>query len=352
MCKVMMISGIKKENVAKVWKFVEAISKPMSKINNDGIGYAAITAEGKLFGERWLINSTAFNKTTNLDDTVVESLGELVTPPYKSTYNQYDYNSFGEIDKDNIVAITLHTRYATSPRGMMNTHPFVDEGISLIHNGVIRNDKDFDLKSTCDSEAILRAYLKEDVKSNPANFKAAAKLLKGYYACGLLTNTEQGPILDLFKSVGARLHAVAVEELGAYVISTDDSDIKDTAKELGFTAGAVHTILSEKFVRINAITGVRMELVVFEAFSGYETYNQNPTQSSTSHTNTKTITGNNIITTTKSKVYDFPKKTKDGTNISQDMMDYFKAGARKISTLSEREMQEEIMELERLGARM
>ena len=335
MCKVFMVAGINDMNREKVWAFAKAIAKPMSKSNNDGLGYSAITSDGKIFGERWLTNSDAFKPANNIDEKLYETIGDVFLEMKKSS-TLGETNSFGDVDPSKAVAITLHTRFATSPKGMKNTHPFVDGNTSLIHNGVIRNVQDFTLKiSTCDSEAILEAYVEAKVMDDVELFHKAAARLKGYYACGVLTVGPKGPIMDIFKSFQARLHCAYVEELNTWVISTDDSDIKDTVKEFGFTSSAIMTIKSEQFIRIDAITNKTLSLTAFKTAPEWEPY-----KAHSSYKASTDITYNNPPV-----VYPFDKKRE--TKISPDMLKYFQAGKQTCTRLTEREMQEEIMQQHR-----
>lgn len=339
MCKVLLIAGIKPDKVKKVWEFAQTISKPMSRSNKDGLGYAAITAEGKIFGERWLDNDHAF-QTEDPNCPVVEVFGNAVEK--KGSIGEY--NSFGELQRDNMVALTLHTRYATTPKGMMNTHPFIDEGISLIHNGIIRNHNEYKLNSTCDSEAILRAYQINGVAADPSKVDDMAHALKGYYACGVLTNTDIGPTLDIFKS-NASLHVAFVKQLDTFVVSTDDDDIKDTCRILGYDMGVVFKIFDGKFIRVNAITGKESQVLTFKESVQWEYSGGHNGYSHNNHTTvTQTIEPkyNNVV------VYDKGKR-KENTTISQEMMDYF-MGTVGIQELSEREVQESIMHYERMTA--
>lgn len=349
MCKVMMISGIKKENLNNAWRFAKAMAKPMTQYQNkDGIGYAAITAEGRLFGERWLDNSYAFRQVID-GDMLYEEFEGAVEGKKEGVF---EYNSFGQYDPDNVVAITMHTRMATSAKGMQNVHPFVDEGVSIIHNGIIRNVEDFDFKvSTCDSEAILRSYIHQDIGNHIDNVQKMATMLKGYYAVGAMTNTEEGPVLDIFKSAGARLHAAYVKELGTYVVSTDDDDIKNTCKELGFTMGNMSSILAGKFMRFDAITGKRKGFVEFtpsEEFRSYSHSGGYPASTQTTTTNTSsTGKASSPTTTTKagmligrSNVH--PMGKQKNTKISETLMNYFNSGKPVCIALNEREIQEEI----------
>ena len=353
MCKVFMIAGIKESTREKAWKFTKTIAKPMSRANTDGIGYAAITADGNVFGERWLNNNHMFKRnTTSIDEKLVSMFNEAID----GKIDTFEYNSFGNLEMDKAVALTLHTRMATSAKGMNNVHPFVEGNTSLIHNGVIRNVEDFALtRSTCDSESILISYLQNEVSKNPENISSAAKMLKGYYACGVLANSEEGPILDIFKS-NARLHVAFVEELETFVISTDDDDIKDTCKVLGYTHGQVFSIISGRFIRVNAITGKEKSIVKFDpstewSYSQHTNWSNksNPPAAANTDTKTTTTTPSTSQGTSKSKssnVLPYGKR-RDNTPVSDQMMDYFR-GQPSITKLNEREVQEQIMEHERL----
>lgn len=367
MCKVMMISGIKPEHVDNTIKFVKAMKDPMSQANTDGLGYAAIDKDGNLFGERWLVNSEAFEKpkkkvVPTKDIKQVEDMLEEKTYQYGnySSYNSSassESNKFGEIDMKKMVAITMHTRFATSPRGMINTHPFVENGVSLIHNGVIRNVEDFELRqSTCDSEAILMQYNDNKINLEPGNFQTAVDKLRGYFACGVLAKGADGkPVLDIFKTAGARLHFAYVHDIDNWVITTDDSDISTACRKLGFTHDKVYVIKSEKLFRFDAITGDRLLTLDFKeaTYSNVSTYN-NPTKT-TATTDTKSDDGSGTIVnarTGESKtVYQLHEGTggkKKNTPISAKMLEFFKHGKPKIERLSEREVEEEIMYMDQI----
>lgn len=362
MCKVFMMAGIKKEKAKASWQFAQAMAKLMSKHNDDGLGYAAITAEGKIFGERWLDNSSAFKHVGDINQKIVDIFGNAIS---SNVDNKILYNSFGDIDYDNAAAITMHARYATSPKGLNNVHPFYDEGVSIIHNGVIRNDKAFDIKlSTCDSEAILRSYIKHDVSTDPENIKRMAKSLEGYYSVGVLTNTSIGPTLDIIR-YNATQHVVWIHELDTWVLSTSDTDIKDVCKEFGYTMGSVFSILNEKFIRVNAVTGLHESIVDFDgtpdrgygtANGGHGSYyagghNTNPTQGRT-QTGSGTPSGtssttHNALSSAKKTVVPFNNKR---TNSS--LQEYFLAGKVTCIALTEREVQAEILLQEKLYGRV
>lgn len=353
MCKVLLIAGIKPETSENAWKFVEAMSRPMSAHNRDGLGYSAITADGKIFGERWLNNNEAFvdveeikKSREGLDEELFTELGDAVEGP-KKTFTVGEYNSFGDVKREQAVAITLHTRMATSAKGMVNTHPFVKDGVSLIHNGIIKNPEDIGLEmSTCDSEAILQTYLQENVAADPANFQACADKLVGYYACGVLGNTGIGPTLDFFKGNHASLFSAKVKELDAFVISTNDDDIRNVCRELGYTMGEVYRIMEGRFIRLNAVTGKMHSVTKFTSGPTYvqaktPSYNYPQTANSVTPTTSLGDTGKVGM----GKVYPF-EKNKKNTDIHPTFMNYFRGEARTYA-LSEREVQEEIMFHER-----
>lgn len=355
MCKVFMTAGVKKQNVDKMWKFIKAHSKYMSMGNRDGIGYAAINATGELFGERWLSNDQAFKVPTSIDSRIIDVFGQAI----ESKEEKIDYTSFGNIDRNDFVAFTMHTRYATSPKGMMNVHPFVDEGVSIIHNGVIRNDNEFHIKlSTCDSEAVLRAYINEKVADDANNIQYLADSLKGYYSVGALTNTSEGPILDIFK-YNASQHVVFIEELETWVLATSENDIKDTCKELGYTMGQVFTILNEKFIRVNAITGKEIIVLGFQgnADTGYSSSTGGHGGYNSKFNNYNTPASSSIkvseqaVESAKEKVVPMYKKKKN-TELSPDLRNYFLSGKVTCEALTEREIQEEIMEQEHFYGRI
>lgn len=272
MCKVMIMAGIKKENVKKAMDFTQVMGDLMSYANDDGLGYAAMDDKGNIFGERWLNNATAwYIECPVLEDE--ERIDKAFPGMITKSKIEFEYNKFGKLNINNMVAITLHARMATTAKGMTNTHPFVtrDNKISLIHNGVINNHREFDCTlSTCDSEAILVSYKDEKVIDDVNNIQKVADALRGYYACGVLSNVNT-PILDIFRANGAQLSVAYIRELETFVFATSDTDIKKACTTLQFTYEKIFTFKDENIVRLNPITGERIDMVTFKAASRYET---------------------------------------------------------------------------------
>lgn len=268
MCKVMIMGGVKKENVGNAWRFVKAMGPLMSKSNTDGIGYTAVDSKGDMFGQRWWFNNQFLKRAGIVKESpdILKQYDEFLSETTSYGYQNYNpvesVNSFGKINYGDMVAITLHTRMATSGKGFENTHPFVypEQDTSLIHNGIIQNVKDFDLKvSSCDSEAILISYLKNEVNLNPDNILKLASELQGYFMCGVFSRDAQGNrILDLFKH-SANLHAAYVKELDTVVFSTSDDDIKTACEELGFSLTKPKNVKQDIFMRMDPLTGKLLE---------------------------------------------------------------------------------------------
>ena len=273
MCKIMVMAGINKTNRTLALEFTKLMAKQITPGNSDGLGYAAVTTKGELFGERWLNNNDAFVNRPAYDGLSKEEAGMI------DRYRGFlipelpvqTYNSFGKIDEDNIAAITLHTRLATSGKEFMNTHPFVRDDTSLIHNGVIANASDLKMvQSTCDSEAILNEYVENHVMDKPENIRKVAGKLQGYYACGVFSKSKKyGNILDIFKDTRAVLDAAYIVDLRAIVFSSRLADIRAVCSQMGMSIGRTFKVSDDMLLRLDPISG---EVLTTEKFTsiGYQ----------------------------------------------------------------------------------
>lgn len=247
MCKIMIIPHVNNETRDNAIKFTEAMAKVMSedKSHQDGLGYAAIDSQGNLFAERWLNNSQAFSnragRNANLNDY--------------SGFIQFNYNKFGDVRLDDMSAITLHTRLATSGKGLLNCHPFIENDTSVIHNGVISNAFDFRIEqSTCDSESILTQYTDNGVGHDYELFNKVSTQLDGYYACGIFSrDSDGGRVLDIVKSSSAQLVATYVDELQCVVFTSVEYQLKKGLDACGFKHNAVYSVNPSSMVRIDPL---------------------------------------------------------------------------------------------------
>lgn len=259
MCKVMMMAGINDSNRKLAWEFTKLMAAQMSPGNSDGLGYAAVTTDGELFGERWHNNNEAFTVRHTSEPPSKEET--ILAEKYKGFLVQEQkpirYNKFGSINEESTCAITLHTRMATSGKQFINTHPFVRGGTSLIHNGVIGNARELEMiQSTCDSEAILNLYVNNSVTNNPAGIQKVAHKLQGYYACGVLTETKKyGYVLDIFKDSRARLSGAFIRDMGIMVFATVLDDILAVCEKMCMEVAYKYTVNEGVLIRLSTLTG-------------------------------------------------------------------------------------------------
>lgn len=248
MCKVAMVSKITEKNRDDVWVFMQLLGQVISAGNNDGLGYAAIDKNGKIFGEKWLINETAFQDLSRIKDINSSKMERI-------------YNCFGdEVKRDDAQAIILHTRAATCGRCIQNTHPFVDDNadptVAIIHNGMIYNEKQFPRKySTCDSEVLAHLYKSNDVAADLGNLNKFTKELEGWYTVLCLSKTPSGKlVMDAFTDNG-RLGSFYIKELDTRIWSSWSHDVKNVANSLGLTAVDEMDLKAETALRIDVMTG-------------------------------------------------------------------------------------------------
>lgn len=267
MCKIMVMSGINNTNRKLAWEFTKQMAMQLSPGNSDGLGYAAVTTDGELFGERWHKNSEAFVErpapiaSSEEELNIAKKYGGMLIPEVKPIR----YNKFGVINEDSVAAITLHTRMATSGKEFINTHPFVRGSTSLIHNGVIGNARDLEMiQSTCDSEAILNLYVKHNVTNNIGNIQRVADKLQGYYACGVITETKKyGYVVDVFKDDRARLSAAYIRDMNILVFSTSLDDILTVCSKMGMEVAHKYSVKAGIITRLSTLTGNPLETTKF-----------------------------------------------------------------------------------------
>jgi hypothetical protein len=250
MCKVLISTGISHQTNAL--KFMRASKPFMSRADKDGIGYLATDSLGNMFSEKWHNNNDFLSN--RLTDSVFKRIESMIDE------NIGGYASHGSIKHKDITSLALHTRFATCGREFNNTHPFIIDGVGLIHNGVIGNSRELINKiSTCDSETILNQYLKFDVRNNPSNISQVTDTLQGYWALGIIGTTNDGiPYLDVVKNDTANLFVTSIKELGKDNITfcTTKDILIDTIKSCGFNNSAkIFKVKSNVLTRFNALTG-------------------------------------------------------------------------------------------------
>lgn len=221
---------------AKALEFMQRMATPMSRVNDDGIGYTAVNGNGEIFSQRWLKNNQFLDTDKIMTNRIAKELKKYEARlPAKAL--EVNYSQHGKVDFTDVRTITMHTRYATCGKEFANTHPFIDQDTSLIHNGGISNCNVLAVNkiSTCDSEAALQTYLNNNVAKDMDKAQEWLDMLEGRWAFGILARNENNlRVLDVVRGYST-LYYMEIEGIGR-VFTTDDSDAKSVAKDmnLGF----------------------------------------------------------------------------------------------------------------------
>lgn len=289
MCKILAIAGIKKEHSGTVKQIIQKMAEIISRTDNDGFGYAAVTPEGKIFGEKWLLASNVLKELPSIDvgySKIEAILGQR--SKFKVVPSLGAHESFGSVDFDNAAAVIFHGRKKTvGDVSLTNAHPFYEVGIdsqpdtAIIHNGSITNHLQLTKKySTCDSEVILHEYTKNYMWYNPeTGIKDMAETLKGEYAVGALSSIEyeEGeviPYLDIFKS-NKDLYAGYIKEIDAIIYTTADYNLIELGHALSLTITAISEVPDGVLIRLNAVTGELLDNHIEFPKSSYSVYTNN-----------------------------------------------------------------------------
>lgn len=213
MCKLYCVLEIEDKN--KAFRFTEHAIKKILETDNHGLGRIILGDKGLLVN-RWL------------DVKNRNGVGRLGRLEKFSKALAIKANQSGTMS-NRIDAIMVHGRYATCEKTLENTHPFVKDGVALIHNGVISNHHAFTKEmSTCDSEVLLHQYLENKVPSHLSNIEKALDGVGGYYAC-MVANEEKGTV-DIWRDQTASLYMAYVPTVGLVVATTMEIILKSARK--------------------------------------------------------------------------------------------------------------------------
>ncbi len=278
MCKVFGVAGVNEENRGTIIQIMKDITPSMTKVEDDGLGYAAVDKDGNVFGEKWLKPEHAWKKkkkrkmqsasrvVPELDTPILSEFNDVVDAP-SEIYSPPLYDTFGEGELKNAVAFILHSRLSTGGANSVkieNVHPFVKHGTALIHNGIVYNEEKFTkFISSCDSEILLNQYVEHDVNMDSRNIEESLKDVDAYFACLVLSSTLDRdekivPIMDIYQD-GASLKVVHVHDLNATFFLTQAMDLLTICKEKGWTTSRYFQVKEDVLIRLNAVTGKVIE---------------------------------------------------------------------------------------------
>lgn len=292
MCKVFGVAGVNDKNRGSIIQIMKDISPSMTKMEKDGIGYAAMDKDGNIFGEKWLKPEHAFKikkkrvvpaseVVSNLDQAILSQFQDVIDHSPSEKYSRPIYDKFGEGNLKDAVAFVLHSRFSTGTDNVTieNVHPFVNQGSALIHNGIVYNENKF-MKtiSSCDSEVLLNQYNLHNVNMDSRNLTEALLDVDAYFACLVLSQTIMEdssvvPILDVFQN-GASLKIIHVHNLNATFFLTSATDLVELCKKKGWTTSRYYDVKEDVLIRLNAITGQVIEKEQFYYY-GRKNYNYN-----------------------------------------------------------------------------
>lgn len=257
MCKVAGVTHVTDENRSDVWVFMQLLAELISQGNDDGLGYAAFDKAGNIFGEKWLINKTAFRDLSQIKKMNAEKMARI-------------YSFFGDkVNRDEAQAIILHTRAATCGKGIENTHPFINDEdkpeVAIIHNGMIYNHEAFPRKySTCDSEVIAHLYAANKVPSALSKLSEFSDKMMGWFTVLALSKDDSGKmVMDAFSDSG-RLGSYFIKELNTRIYSTYAEDVFKVARSLGLTPVDPDQIKADTAFRLDVLTGEQIEFLKFK----------------------------------------------------------------------------------------
>jgi hypothetical protein len=213
MCKVFVMTNMNK--VDNLETAINTIAELITEQESDGFGYAISSPEG-IFGER-----------TNQTEGFKTSFSRII--PEVPFIKPLSYNRFGnwsEVANSGI----FHGRTSTNHKTLINTHPIVKNGWTLIHNGVVSNHgPKYEMITSNDTEHLVH-YI------STLGVKGIEQYLSGYYAVAAYDPIGQ---LHVIKDNVANLFFARLPELDSFVFGTTKELIEDVCLELGWECSIV-----------------------------------------------------------------------------------------------------------------
>lgn len=216
MCKVFAMTNMSKVKITK--KFLNAVKSEVCRTGDKhGFGYAVLSENNELAGERTM-RPLEFQPLQ--DNPALTKTGSL--PIVLKTRDQ-----FGKLNFTAPKSFIGHGRYSTNYVALQNTHPFTNDSIALIHNGVVRDtdgviEKEA-LKTTNDTEIILRCWER-------GGMKLVEETISGYYALAILD--KDSGFLHIVRDDTAMIYIAYSRTVDSYIFATTPDIIKSVAKKM------------------------------------------------------------------------------------------------------------------------
>jgi len=228
MCKVFAMTNVSQFKVGP--KFLSIVRNEVCRhADQDGFGYAVLSKDGEIGGERTI---RPLNFRPLIDPEGPKTTKEL---PIVLDAN----NAFGKIDLVSPKSLIAHGRLSTNTINLVNTHPFTNGEVALIHNGIVRDPTNSlkNLVSTCDSEILLRYWEKGGID-------AIEKMVTGYYAVAILDKTGK---LHIIRDDRADLYIAYNRTVDSFMIATTSEIIRNVAKEMKWKIEHPEEILEKTY---------------------------------------------------------------------------------------------------------
>lgn len=206
MCKVLIVTNAKGLKIKQASRSIARIMESTG-YQKDGFGYA-VKGKNGVYGERGL-KPSEFKSRMGLEIPDIH-------------WNKKVQNTFGEHSNTDGAAI-FHGRTSTNEVSLLNTHPIVKHGWTLIHNGVVTDHgPKYDMLTSNDSEHVLERLA-------TGGIKAVTEHLTGYYAVAAF---DPDGNLHVFKDSTAQLYSGYVKKLNSFVFGTSLSILEEFEKTL------------------------------------------------------------------------------------------------------------------------
>jgi hypothetical protein len=170
------------------------------------------------------------------------------------------YNRFGTQGKASGGAI-FHGRTSTNNAALVNVHPIVKHGWTLIHNGVVSNHgRKYEEITSNDTEHLVEYLAHEGISGIEAN-------LTGYYAVAAFSPDG---MLHIIRDDRANLHGGWVDSLESFIFATSAEHIKAVCKHLKVKAPMVQPFEDNTYAVFSGSTIVSVSPITPRGYSTYE----------------------------------------------------------------------------------
>jgi hypothetical protein len=214
------------KKIANVDEVVNYIGNALGSTERDGFGYA-IQGQNGVFGER---TTTPLNFKTSFDVPVLEE-----------SFVEHNYNRFGTKTKPTGAGI-FHGRVSTNDQTLVNTHPIIKNGWTLIHNGVVSNHgPKYEMDTTNDTEHMVHYLSTTGVKGIEEN-------VTGYYAIASFDPIGQ---LHVLRDSIATLYVARIMFLDTLIFATTPRLIEDLCNKFQWRCSVISAMVDNRYLIFN-----------------------------------------------------------------------------------------------------